>query len=516
MPQSVSVQPDPSLSQDAQVADCAKPLVVDLDGTLLASDSMQEAILLLARSKPLDLVSMPFWLAAGRAFFKDKLFSRAMPEPAILPYRPDVLEFLRQQKQTGRRLILATGSDRRMADAVARHLGIFDEVLASDGRTNLTRQYKLAELETRFGKRGFDYMGNSAADLCLWEAAGQAYVVSAPPGVLRRARAVCTPARVFAYPGAAVSMLRALRPHQWVKNLLLFVPLLLAHRVSDPHRSIAAIIALFAMSLCASSVYILNDLLDLESDRRHPNKRNRPFAAGKLMPATGLLLMSASLAAGLALSAALLPGGFTFLLLVYFAATFTYSFWIKRLLLIDVIMLAVLYTLRIIAGAAAVQVPLTMWLLAFSLFFFVSLAFAKRYAELLDLQTAGGVEIHGRGYTINDLRIIESVGPASGYLSVMLFCLYLDSDHVRAMYIRHELLWLATPIFLYWITRIWFLARRRALHQDPILFAIRDWVSYAAGLLLIVIVLAASVTFHGRWGRWPLPPRERAAHIDAK
>ena len=485
-------------------------LCVDLDGTLIASDSMQEASLLLIKSNPLNVLRLASWWTHGRPYLKEQLFAHAMPNAALLPYRADILEFLREQKRLGRKLVLATGSDQRMARAVADHLGIFDDVIATDGHTNLTRHNKLAELEKRYGPRGFDYMGNSSADLCLWEACGEAYVVDAPGHVLRKAHLNRKPAQVFHYPGGAMAAVRALRPHQWVKNFLIFVPLLLAHRMGDIRMLAMAIIAFCAMCMAASSVYLLNDLLDLESDRRHPTKRRRPLPSGELMPAEGMLLHGLLLIGGIGLSVALLPAGFTAILLIYLVLTLVYSMWIKRLLLVDVITLAVLYTLRIVAGAAAVSVPLTMWLLAFSLFFFVSLAFAKRYSELLDLEAAGGFEAHGRSYTLNDLRIIESVGPASGYMSVLVFCLYLDSAVVQSLYVRSELLWLATPILLYWITRIWFLARRRALHQDPIVFAIKDRVSYFAGLALVAIVLLASLTFHGRWVRWPLPDRNSA------
>ncbi len=482
-------------------------LCVDLDGTLIATDSMQEAVLLLIKSSPLNILRLLSWWTRGRPYLKEQLFAHATPNAALLPYRTDILEFLHEQKRLGRKLVLATGSDQRMARAVADHLGIFDDVIATDGHTNLTRHNKLAELEKRYGPRGFDYMGNSSADLCLWEACGEAYVVDAPGHVLRKAHLNRTPARVFHYPGGAMAAVRALRPHQWVKNFLIFVPLLLAHRMGDIRMLAMAIIAFCAMCMAASSVYLLNDLLDLESDRRHPTKRRRPLPSGELMPAEGMLLHGLLLIGGVGLSVVMLPGGFTAILLIYLVLTLVYSMWIKRLLLVDVITLAVLYTLRIVAGAAAVSVPLTMWLLAFSLFFFVSLAFAKRYSELLDLEAAGGFEAHGRSYTLNDLRIIESVGPASGYMSVLVFCLYLDSAVVQSLYIRSELLWLATPILLYWITRIWFLARRRALHQDPIVFAIKDRISYLAGLALGAMVLLGPLTFRGLWGGCPLPDR---------
>lgn len=472
------------------------PLCVDLDGTLIATDSSWEAALLLAKQRPLDLLRFPFWIAKGRAHLKSEMFARVMPDASLLPYRQDVVEMLRAEKSSGRRLILATGSDQRMAAAVCEHLGLFDEYVASDGVTNMTRQNKLAELQRRSGGAGFDYAGNSAADLCLWREARQAYVVDASDVVMRQARQLCSLQRVFDYPGTgARQILQALRPHQWLKNLLIFIPLILAHQLHHRTKIEAVTIAFLAFSFSASALYIINDLLDLESDRKHPTKRNRPFAAGKAHIPAGLATAVGMLIAAVGISL-LVPRPFLRDLLIYVGVTAAYSFWLKRKLLVDVIVLAGLYTLRIIAGAAAADVELTMWLLAFSMFFFLSLAFAKRYAELLDVQGAGDEAAAGRGYLVTDLRIIESVGPASGYLAVMVFCNYLESSKVVQLYHRPHFLWLVAPILLYWITRIWFVARRGGLDQDPILFAIRDRRSYACGILAAIIVVMATMGWH--------------------
>lgn len=292
----------------------------------------------------------------------------------------------------------------------------------------------------------------------------------------------------------------ALRVHQWVKNLLLFVPLALAHQLSVPRKDLLGIIGFFAFSFAASAVYLLNDLIDREADRRHPIKQHRPLAAGTLSVRAGIGLAGGLLVLALLTSTTLLPRAFGFWLFVYLVATSLYSFWLKQKLLVDVIVLALLYTLRIRAGAAAVDVPLTMWLQAFSLFLFLSLAFVKRYAELVEVQGQGGRDVHGRGYVVDDLRIIESVGPASGYMAVVVFYIYLDqSNVVRELYPHAQVLWLIGPVLLYWITRLWFLARRRALHEDPILFALRDTVSLLCGAACVAIVAAA-----GWKGRWPL------------
>jgi 4-hydroxybenzoate polyprenyltransferase len=301
-----------------------------------------------------------------------------------------------------------------------------------------------------------------------------------------------------ALPGGFGAHLQAMRPHQWVKNVLLLLPLALAHQASNPAKLAAGLIATAAFCLCASAVYLMNDLMDLESDRRHPTKRQRPLAAGRVgVPwavGTCVVLVIGSFAAAIRL-----PVRFQVILAAYFVLTTLYSLWLKRKVLVDVIVLSSLYTLRIIAGAAAVRVPLTMWLLAFSMFLFLSLAFVKRYSELVGVAEAGGEEAAGRGYHVDDLRIIETVGPASGYLSVLVFCTYLDSDLVRTLYPHPEVLWLAAPLLLYWITRIWFLARRQTIHEDPIMFALRDKVSWLTGFLVVLVVLLARVPRPAWW-----------------
>lgn len=471
------------------------PLCVDFDGTLFAGDSLWESLLIVAKNRPFDVLRIPVWILKGKAQFKQEVASRATLDVSLLPYRADVLEFLREQKRSGRHLVLATAAHRSVADAVAAHLPLFDEVAATEGKINLSGQVKLAELEKRFGSGNFDYIGDSSADLCLWQAARNAYLVAPGRRLSSRAARVCTPRQVFGSRPTASAALRALRPLQWVKNFLVILPLILSHQWM---RFGAAGSAFVAFCLCASAIYILNDLLDLDADRRHPRKRKRPLAAGELSVRFGIFLSGSLLIAGF-LFAALLPPKFVALLAVYVSLTTAYSFWLKRKLLLDVILLASLYTLRLIAGAAGIDVPMTMWLLAFSMFFFLSLAFAKRYSELLGVEDAGDEKIKGREYRVSDLRIIESVGPCSGYLSVLVFCNYLDSNLVRQLYPRPWVLWLAAPLLLYWITRIWFMARRRKMLDDPIIFAIRDRVSLLAGLLAALLVLAAWAPLPRAW-----------------
>lgn len=467
------------------------PLCVDLDGTLIATDSLWEALLILFKTRPLELLRAPFWIRDGKARLKTEIARRAAVDVTLLPYRPQVLQVLEAEKRGGRRLVLATASHHSVAEAVAAHLGLFHEIVATRGAENCSGQRKLDALEKRFGPGNFDYMGDSAADLCLWRAARRAYLVGASRRISRRAAMVCAPYQVLPAGGVAGPAIRAMRPQQWVKNLLVLVPIVLAHQILSLAKASCALRSFWAFCFCASAIYILNDLMDLEADRRHPRKQRRPFASGALSARAGVILAAVWLVAGFGVAASL-PAAFVFLLAAYVGLTTIYSFWLKRKLLLDVILLASLYTQRIIAGAAAINVTATMWLLAFSMFFFLSLAFAKRYSELLGVEDMGGEKIGGREYRVEDLRIIESVGPASGYLSVLVFCNYLDSPLVRQLYPRPQVLWLVAPLLLYWITRIWFFARRRAMNDDPIAFAVRDRVSRITGLLLLIILVVAS------------------------
>lgn len=467
------------------------PLCVDLDGTLIATDSLVEAMLLMVKKHPGDLLKVPQWIVQGKSRLKDEIARRVMVNVELLPYRKEVLELIRREKGNGRKIVLATASHHKIAEAVAGYLGLFDEVIGSGEGVNYKGSAKLAELERRFGAGNFDYVGDANADLPIWKRARRAYVVGGGK-MVREAQSVCTPYEVIPISSGLKPVVKALRPHQWVKNLLLFIPLILAHRAGDLHLLLEAFLGFCAFSACASAIYIINDLLDLESDRRHPTKCRRPFAAGKVSVAAGMVLSATMLASAFALSV-LLPWQFAVWLGVYLALTTAYSFWLKRKLLVDVILLAGLYTQRIIAGAAAVDVDLTMWLLAFSMFFFLSLAFAKRYSELTQVEDAGEARISGRGYEVRDLRVIESIGPSSGYLAVLVFCNYLNDAHVRELYAHPKILWGVAPVLLYWITRVWFIARRRHLHDDPIIFAIRDRRSHVCGILVTAIVIIASL-----------------------
>lgn len=464
------------------------PLCVDLDGTLLRSDLLWESLFQLARQQPAALLRLPRWLAEGKARFKAHIAERVVLDVSTLPYSPALLAYLEREKAAGRRLVLATASNERPARQVAAHLGIFDQILASDATTNLAGLRKRERLLAEFGDGGFAYAGNAPVDLTIWANAAEGILVNPLRGVEPAARRIGKAQAVLLDPPpGARTYLKAMRVHQWLKNLLVFVPLVLAHQLLAGTLLLQAAVALLAFSLCASSVYLLNDLLDLPADRAHPTKRLRPFAAGDLPIPAGLALMGGLLAGALALSL-LLPPAFLGLLALYYATTLGYSLRLKQEALLDVLALAGLYTLRILAGAAAVSVEPSFWLLAFSLFFFLSLALVKRVSELILMQGAGKRGSAGRGYEARDLDTLSQLGTAGGYLAVLVLALYISSDEVRALYDHPEAIWVLCPILLYWISRVWLLARRGELHEDPVVFAIEDRVSHLLALACALVL----------------------------
>jgi 4-hydroxybenzoate polyprenyltransferase len=468
------------------------PLVVDLDGTLLVTDSLHESTLLLLRASPHRAFSLPLWLAGGKARLKREIARRVDLDVDGMPFHDELVAWLEAERERGRRLVLATAADEKVARAVSAHLGLFDEVIASDGEVNRSAHRKAALLVEKFGERGFDYAGNSHDDLPVWERARRAIVVSAPASVRRAAAERTEVEREFGGPRAGLrAWIKALRLHQWLKNLLLFLPLLGAHQIFEPPLLAKAIVAFFAFGFCASSVYIVNDLIDLESDRHHPRKRLRPFARGLLSPLAGVAVAAVLLVASLA-TAWWVATAFLVWLLVYFAVTLVYTFWLKRKEIVDALSLAALYTLRIIAGGAAVALAPSFWLLAFSLFLFLSLAFVKRYSELQVMLASGRDEARGRGYRTDDLPLIQTVGIVSGFAAVLVLALYINGESVVLLYRQPEVMWLTVPILLYWITRIWIKTHRGLMHDDPVLFALKDWISILAGVLFLAVMWAAA------------------------
>jgi 4-hydroxybenzoate polyprenyltransferase len=468
------------------------PLCVDLDGTLLKTDLLHESLLLLLRANPLYLLLLPFWLLQGKARFKQQVCGRVTPDVTHLPYNQELLAFLREERRTGRSILLVTAADRQVAEEVARHLDVFTEVLASDGVVNLSGSRKLEALEERFGPRGFDYVGNARPDLKVWRKSRQAVVVNAPGWVVRRARREGNVTRVFKRPGTLKALPRALRVHQWVKNVLVFVPLFTSHRVGELTLVAQALAGFAAFCLCASAVYILNDLFDLESDRQHWKKKKRPFAAGDLSIPLGVAL-AGSLLLGCAAIACLLPPVFRLVLGLYFVLTFAYSLYFKRKLLVDVHFLGGLYTIRVLAGSAATGIACSSWLLAFSMFLFLSLALVKRFVEGRALERQNIESVAGRSYMASDTQALASLGTGSGFLCVLVLALYINSPQIGLLYESPEALWLLCPLVMYWVCRVWMIAFRGKMDGDPVVFALKDRVSYLVGLCAAGVIFAATL-----------------------
>jgi 4-hydroxybenzoate polyprenyltransferase/phosphoserine phosphatase len=467
------------------------PLCVDCDGTLIRTDLLHESVFLMLKSAPWKLPLLPFWLLRGKAYMKLRLAESVKFEWDTLPLNEEVVALTRAARDSGRRTVLATASHRLLAEAFAPRLGLFDEIIATDGGKNLSGANKREVLVARFGERGYDYVGNSGTDLKVWSSARRAIVVSPTPSLAKRAEQVTSVERVIAMPRAGLAAyLKGLRLHQWLKNLLIFVPMLAAHQLAFGGQLRDAVIAFFAFSFCASSVYVLNDLLDLASDRQHVRKRNRPFASGVIPISHGAVLIPLLLVLAFGL-ASMLPAAFIGILAIYFVFTLSYSLALKRQVVVDVLMLAGLYTLRVVAGGAATQVVPSFWLLAFSMFVFLSLAVVKRYSELYITLQQNKSEAAGRGYSVQDLPVLMSMGTSSGMVAVLVFALYINNPDITRIYKHPEWLWLVPPLLLYWVSRLWMKTHRGEIDDDPVVFAIKDWQSLAVVAIAGVLFLLA-------------------------
>ena len=459
------------------------PLCVDLDGTLIKSDLLIESIFALIKVSPLSLFR-------GKAFFKYQIASRVEMNPSLLPYQTEFLDFLKEEHANGRQLILATASNELLAEQVSRHLNIFSEVIASNSKYNVSGTNKRKLLQKKFGDHGFDYAGNDKVDIDVWRYARKGIAVNAESKVVKAARKVCELKEIFDDRSHGLkSYIQAMRLYQWSKNVLIFIPIIIAQQLSLEN-FYSALVAFLSFSLCASSVYLLNDLIDLPLDRAHPRKCNRPFAAGTIHPMKGVIFMLLLLSASFGLSL-LLSWQFSISLILYYLITNFYSLILKQKMLVDVVVLAGLYTMRVIAGAAATLIVPSFWLLAFSMFLFLSLAIVKRSAELIQSEQDNDHQIAGRSYNKNDLPNLNAMGIAAGYLSVLVIALYINSPEVVVLYSYPKALWMICPMLLYWISRMWLKVARDEMHDDPIVFTAKDRVSQIIGALTALILVIA-------------------------
>jgi 4-hydroxybenzoate polyprenyltransferase/phosphoglycolate phosphatase-like HAD superfamily hydrolase len=472
------------------------PIVVDLDGTLIKTDLLLESANQFLIKQPSSFLRLIFWALGKRSALKESLARRVHIDCQSLPYNEELVCWLQEQKSVGRTLILATASHHSLAKAVADHLGLFSDVIATTGDRNLKAAAKRDELVERFGHHQFDYIGDSRADMAVWPAARQAMLVSRSADFIKSAQKVADVKKIFDPERRSFfsSLLKAIRIHQWVKNLLIFVPLLAAHQFNHPDSIFLEMVAFLVFGLIASSVYVLNDLVDIENDRHHSTKKSRPFASGDLSLLFAWILWPCLAIVGFGLAALFLPLHFIATLAVYLFLTLAYTFRLKQIAIVDVLVLAGLYTLRIIAGAAAISVPLSFWLLTFSMFIFLSLALVKRFSELLAAKQSGHAGlVRGRGYIPEDLGVVSSMGIASGYISVLVLALYIQDSYTSVLYKHPQLIWLACPLMLFWISRVWLITHRGDMHSDPIVFAVRDKASLGLAFCFGLIFLLAMI-----------------------
>lgn len=467
-------------------------LVVDLDGTALRSDMLFESFWSAFSVDWLTPFRCGVALLKGKAKLKQTLAQAAEVDVTSLPYDDQVLEYVRAWKADGGRAVLVTATNETLARAIADHLQIFDEVHGSSETCNLKSDQKAAFLTEHFGEGKFNYVGDSSADLAVWKVSAKAITVNAPEALRHKAEQLAPDAEHLETRAHSIRpYIKALRPHQWLKNLLVFLPVLAAHQL-DGSTILTSTLAFVAFSLIASSVYVVNDLLDLAADRAHPRKCKRPFAAGDLPIAHGTWmtvgLITSSVLIGLSIGSQ-----FLMVLCLYYILTTAYSLGLKRRAVIDICVLAGLYTMRIVAGGAATGIELSIWLLAFSIFFFFSLAALKRQAELVDNFKRGKASPSGRGYHVDDMMVIAMMAIGSGYISVLVMALYLNSDAVREIYSMPMALWGICCVLLYWLSRTILLAHRGHMHDDPVVYAAKDRISLVCGVLIFAFAVGGTV-----------------------
>ncbi len=470
-----------------------KPVIIDLDGTLIKTDTLLESVMALLKTNPLWLVMLPFWLLKGKAHLKNSIADKVEFDVKLLPYNQDVIDYIKAAKSQGHDCYLATGTVSKFAERISDYLDMFDGIFATSRTINLTGSKKAVLLNEKFGEGNYIYVGNHDVDLKIWKNSAEAVVVTHSKSLVSKAEKVNSHVQHIETETAGLkTYLKAIRVHQWVKNALLFVPLLTSHNIVQTDLILLCILGFISYSLAASSVYVLNDLVDLDSDRQHPSKSKRPFAAGTIPIVAGLALFPVLLLASFAIALSLGSINFVLALVIYYVLTLVYSFKLKRIIMLDTILLAALYTMRIIAGTLLIDVHFSFWLLAFSMFIFLSLALVKRYTELVLMKSEGNTKVIGRGYHAEDASMISALGAASGYIAVMVFALYVNSPEVRILYSDPEVLWLACPILLYWISRVWIIAHRGEMHDDPIVFAVKDIQSLVTGLFVLAVFMVAT------------------------
>jgi len=483
---------DPDAGASPRTSDREPPLLVDLDRSLIRTDLLLETTVVYLSANPLRLFRLLGWLIGGRAHLKRRLAQAAGLDLLLIPVNEHVEDYARQAKRAGQDVYLATASDELLAGKIAARFDFLDGVIASDGSNNLKGRRKAAEVVRRFPD-GFDYVGDSSDDLHVWRHARSAVVVAPSSALLRSVKALGKPTKVVDKSSVKSALLKAARLHQWAKNALVFIPAILSAQIANPDTAITCVFAFLSLGLVASGTYLINDLWDLSNDRRHAKKRQRPLASGKLPITTALVAAPVMIAAGLAIAAAIGAGALA-ALLAYLALTLAYSMHLKRVPVLDTVVLASLFTLRLVLGIAAAGVVASPWLLVFSMFLFTSLSLAKRNTEIQRVSTAGGVAVAGRGYLVADAPYVLALGMATATGSIMIMVLYLIFDAFsRDFYGNPHWLWVFPVVLFLWTARIWLVGHRGELNDDPVAFALKDRQSLAMGAVVVIAFLMAWV-----------------------
>ena len=469
----------------------ALPLIVDLDGTLFLTDTLVESLAERLFKDPLSLLAALPSLSKGRAAFKAKVDTISALDVDVLPVRTDLLDYLGAEKQAGREIHLVTAANQAIADAVAARFDVFDSAAGSSDSHNLKGANKQAWLREQFPD-GYVYAGDSGADLKVWADADGIVLAGASGSTVAAAEKLGKPIEArFTNATSPKTWIKALRMHQWAKNLLVLAPLLLSGLYADLSVYPLLAFAFLGLSLAASGTYLLNDLVDLSADRRHRSKCMRPFASGQASLAVGLVAAPGLILVGLILAALASVEAF-WALSCYLAVTLSYSFSLKRKPLLDVVLLAVLFTLRLVIGAVAIGAETSYWLYTFSMFFFLSLSLAKRHVEVAAAEP--GSVIRGRGYKPEDAPLTLSLGVSSAMAAIVIICLYIIEDAFPdGRYGAPEFLMMAPAMIGIWTLRIWLLAHRGELDDDPVSFAVKDRISLGLGVILVAMFAAASL-----------------------
>lgn len=476
----------PVIATDLQAS---APICVDLDGTLVCTDTLWECLIAAWRKDFWLFFLFPIWLLRGRAYLKYEAARHANLDVGTLPYDADLVNWLAEQRDRGRRILLVTGSSGAVANKVAQELGLFSEVFSSTKTLNLSGQNKLKALQDHFQGKDFEYIGDSSADVPIWSYLGKAHTRGASKQFCARleSKGIQVVSRGRHRSLDLETVARQLRIHQWAKNLLIFIPLLASHRFTNTGLLLKSVLAFAAFSCVASSFYVFNDLLDVRADRLHPQKRERPIASGQMSMNQAAVLLAIAAAVGLGL-AATVSVKFLYATLAYLAGTAAYSLYAKRLVLVDAFVLGLLYTARVIAGGVATGITISSWTLGYTSFLFLSLALMKRYSEISQrAPDSKGTTLPGRGYELQDLSIIGNIGISSGLLSALLMALYLRSPEVMVLYRRPAFLLPLCIIHVFWISRAWLLTNRHLMHDDPIVFALKDHVTHKLLVLAAII-----------------------------